>query len=125
MSTHLLADLVLLLHLAFICFVVLGGLLALRWRRIIYFHLPAALWGAWIEFTGGVCPLTPLEQELRRRAGEAGFRGGFVEHYVLPVVYPDWLSRPTQIALGLFVVAVNLAVYGWLARRALRKRRRR
>lgn len=123
MPLHLAADLILLLHLAFILFVLLGGLLALRWRRAPLLHLPAALWGAWIEFTGGICPLTPLEQELRRRAGEAGYGGGFVEHYVLPVIYPDWLSRPTQLALGLFVVAVNLAVYGWLVWRHIRSRR--
>lgn len=123
MPFHLLADLVLLFHLAFILFVLLGGLLALRWRRILFMHLPAALWGAWIEFTGGICPLTPLEQHLRRQAGEVGYTGGFVEHYVLPVIYPDRLSHPTQLILGLFVVAVNLAVYGWLARRALRSRR--
>ena len=123
MPLHLAADLVLLLHLAFILFVLLGGLLALRWRRAPLLHLPAALWGAWIEFSAGICPLTPLEQELRRRAGEAGYSGGFVEHYVLPVVYPDWLSRPTQLALGLCVVAVNLAVYGWLVWRTFRSRR--
>lgn len=123
MPLHLLADLTLLLHLAFILFVVLGGLLALRWRRILFVHPPAALWGAWIEFTGGICPLTPLEQELRLRAGEAGYSGGFVEHYVIPVIYPDWLSRPTQLALGLFVVLVNLGIYSWLTWRARRSRR--
>lgn len=108
------ADVIVLVHLAFIVFVLLGGLLALRWRFVALLHLPAACWGALIEFTGGICPLTPAEQHLRRLAGDVGYGGGFVEHYVIPLIYPHWLSRPTQVALGLFVIAVNLAVYGWL-----------
>ncbi|MCM2263959.1 MAG: DUF2784 domain-containing protein [Desulfuromonadales bacterium] len=115
MNSRLAADFIVLMHLAFITFVILGGLLALRWRPVVLLHLPAVLWGALIEFTGGICPLTPLEQQLRRTAGEAGYGGGFVDHYVIPVIYPHWLSRPTQLALGLFVIAINLAVYGWLA----------
>lgn len=114
MSSRLAADFIVIVHLAFIVFVLLGGLLALRWRFAALLHLPAAFWGALIEFTGGICPLTPLEQRLRQAAGETGYGGGFVEHYVIPVIYPHWLTRPTQLALGLFVIAVNLAVYGWL-----------
>lgn len=117
------ADLTLVLHLAFILFVVCGGFFALRWRWAPFLHLPAAAWGAWIEFSGGICPLTPLEQELRRRAGAAGYAGGFVEHYLLPVIYPDRLSPPTQLALGFSVIVVNLAIYGWLVRRMLRSQR--
>jgi len=117
------ADFTLILHLAFILFVVLGGFFALAWRKAPYVHLPAAVWGAWIEFSGGICPLTPLEQELRRRAGDAGYTGGFIEHYLLPVIYPDQLTPPTQWALGLCVIAINLAVYAWLTRRFMRTRR--
>lgn len=111
MLYRLLADLVVLLHVGFVLFVVLGGLCALRWRRAVWFHLPAALWGAGIEFVGGICPLTPLENHLRRLGGEAGYTGGFVEHYLLPVLYPDGLTREVQIALGLFVLVFNVVVY--------------
>lgn len=116
----LLADLLVVLHLGFVLFVVLGGLLVLRWPRVRWVHLPAALWGAWIEFAGWVCPLTPLENRLRAKGGESGYGGGFIEHYILPVLYPAGLDRPVQIALGLLVVAVNLLVYGWAWRRARR-----
>ena len=95
MSSRLAADFIVIMHLAFIVFVISGGLLALRWRPVVLFHLPAVLWGALIEFTGGICPLTPLEQRLRQAAGETGYGGGFVEYYVIPVIYPHWLTRPT------------------------------
>lgn len=114
MSYRVLADLVVVLHLGFVVFVVLGGLLVLRWGWVAWLHLPAALWGALIEFGGWVCPLTPLEQWLRRRAGESGYEGGFVEHYVLPVLYPGELTRELQIALGAGVVVVNLGIYAWV-----------
>src|SRR2546422_952972 len=91
-----------------------------RWSRIAWLHLPCALWGAVIEYQGWVCPLTPLENDLRRRAGLAGYAGGFVEHYVLPVLYPAGLTRPVQALLGTLVVVVNLIAYGVLLRRALR-----
>jgi len=113
----LLADAVLLLHLAFILFVVLGGVLVLRRPRLAWLHLPAVVWGAFIEFTGGVCPLTPLEVALRQRAGEAGFTGGFIEHYVTAVIYPSGLMRLTQIVFGLLVLAINGWVYVRLAGR--------
>ncbi len=111
------ADLVVVAHLAFVLFVVLGGLLALRWRRIVWFHVPAALWGAAIEFAGGVCPLTPLETYLRRLGGSAAYEGDFVERYLLPLLYPAPLTREIQIALGALVLVVNLAIYGRILRR--------
>ena len=111
MLYSILADLVVLVHAGFVLFVVLGGLCALRWRRAVWFHLPAALWGAGIELLGGICPLTPLENHLRRLGGEAGYTGGFVEHYVLPALYPDGLTREIQLALGLFVIVFNVVVY--------------
>jgi hypothetical protein len=110
----LLADITVLLHLGFVLFVVAGGLLVLRWRRLAWVHVPCALWGALIELAGWVCPLTPLELWLRARAGEAGYGGGFVEHYVLPVLYPGALTRNLQVALGIAVLAVNAVVYTWL-----------
>lgn len=109
-----LADLTVGLHLAFVVFVVLGGLVALRRPRAAWLHLPAALWGILVEYAGWICPLTPLEQWLRLLAGEAGYGGGFVEHYLLPVLYPAGLGRPSQWLLGTLVLAINVAVYGWL-----------
>ncbi len=121
MFYRLLADLVVLVHFGFVLFVVLGGLLALRWPRAAWLHLPAALWGAGIEFAAGICPLTPLENHLRRLGGEAGYAGGFVEHYLLPVLYPDGLTRTVQLALGTFVLVLNLVVYAILWRRSRRR----
>lgn len=123
MAYRLAADAVLLAHAAFVVFVVLGGLLAWRWRRAAVLHLPAAAWGAWIEFSGGICPLTPLENRLRHAAGQAGYEGGFVEHYLLALIYPEGLTREVQIALGVAVIVINAAVYGVLLRRALRRQR--
>lgn len=114
MIERIAADLVVVLHLAFIVFVGLGGLLALRWTRAAWLHVPAALWGAAIEFRHGVCPLTPLEQRLRIAAGDAGYSGSFIEHYLLPLIYPSALDASLQYALGALVVAVNLAVYAWV-----------
>ena len=114
MNAALLADAVVLLHAAFIAFVVLGGLLCLRWPRLVPLQLPAWLWGAYIELSGGTCPLTPLENRLRAAAGEAGYRGGFVEHHLLPLIYPAALTREIQWLLGGTVIAINLAVYAWL-----------
>ncbi len=115
--TRVLVDSVVLLHMCFVVFVVAGGLLALRWRRMAWVHLPCAVWGAWIEFAGWVCPLTPLEIWLRRRAGEAGYERGFIEHYVLPVLYPSELPRSTQLVLGIVVVVLNVVLYAWVWRR--------
>ncbi len=107
----LLADLLVVLHLLFVAFVGLGGLLVLRWPRLAWLHLPAALWGVGIELTGRICPLTPLERELRRRAGESAYQGDFVSHYLLPVLYPRGLTRAAQVWLAVLVVGVNLAIY--------------
>jgi len=118
-----LADLVVLTHLAFIVFVILGGLLALRWRWVAWVQVPAALWGAVIEVGGWICPLTPLENGLRERAGVAGYAGGFVEHYVLPAVYPGSLTRGVQIFLAVGVVVANGLIYFVVWRRAGRRPR--
>jgi len=111
MLYRLLADAVVVLHLGFVGFVVLGGLLALRWPRAAWVHLPAAVWGVWVEATGSICPLTPLESWLRRQGGGAGYSASFVEHYVLPALYPAALTRELQWALAGVVIAVNAAVY--------------
>ena len=118
-----LADLVVIVHIAFVGFVVLGGLLVLRRPRLAWLHVPAAVWGVMIEFAGWMCPLTPLENAFRLRGGDAGYAGGFVEHYLLPVLYPGALTRGIQLVLGSIVLALNLAVYGALiARRRARAR---
>lgn len=119
MPYGLFADAVLLTHAAFVAFVVLGGFLVLRWHRLAWVHLPVVAWGAGIEFTGGICPLTPLENHLRALAHEQGYVGGFVEHYVFGLLYPEGLTRDVQMALGLGVLALNAAVYArlWYRRR--------
>jgi hypothetical protein len=114
------ADAVLLLHLAFIVFAAIGGLAVLRWPRLAWLHLPVASWAALIEFGGWICPLTPLEVALRRSAGQTGFAGGFIEHYLTAIIYPQGLTRAYQVALGAVVVLVNLAIYWRLLRRARR-----
>ena len=111
-----LADLVVVVHLIFIVFVALGGLLALRWRWVPWLHLPAVGWAALLEFFGLTCPLTPLENWLRRLAGAEAYSGGFVDRYVLPFVYPAALTRELQVALGVVVCAVNGTVYFLLSR---------
>lgn len=111
------ADLLVLLHLGFIMFVLLGGFLALRWRWLCLVHLPAVVWGVLIEFQGWICPLTPLENRLRLAAGEAGYSGGFVEHYLLPVIYPEALTVELQMFLGGLVILINLIAYTWVFRR--------
>lgn len=112
-----LADGVVVIHALFVLFVVGGGFLALRWRRVAWLHVPAAVWGALVELAGWVCPLTPLEHWLRARAGETGYGGGFVEQYLLPLLYPGGLTREIQVVLGLLVVVVNGVVYAWLVSR--------
>jgi len=111
---RLLADVVVALHLGFVLFVVLGGLLVIRWRRLAWLHLPTVVWAIVIELAGWICPLTPLENRLRRAAGAGGYEGGFVEHYVVPVLYPDVLTRPMQVGIAVFVLSVNVAVYLWI-----------
>jgi len=117
MVYRVLADCVVMVHVTFVAFVVLGGFLAWRWRAVVLLHVPCALWGIAIEYGGWVCPLTPLEKLLRERAGLEGYRGGFVEHYVIPALYPAGLARPTQAVLGTLVLVVNLVAYGVLIRR--------
>jgi len=122
MVYRILADLVVSAHLAFVLFVALGGFLVLRRRRVAWFHLPAAAWGVLIEFAGWVCPLTPLEVWLRIRGGEAGYAGGFVEHYLIPLLYPGNLTRTQQVLLGLLVLVVNVWIYLVVIRRSVRER---
>lgn len=119
-----LADLVLVVHLGFVVFVVAGGILVLRWPGLAWVHVPAAAWGILIEYAGWICPLTPLEVALRQRGGEAGYAGGFIEHYVTAVLYPSGLSRAVQIGLGTLALALNVFVYWRLVVRvrALRNR---
>ena len=113
----LLADLVVLVHVAFVGFVALGGLLVLRWPRLAWAHLPAAAWGTVIEFTGWICPLTPLENELRARGSAAPYVGDFVARYLMPLLYPEGLTRGAQLGLGALVVLVNAAIYAQIIRR--------
>jgi hypothetical protein len=106
-----LADLVLIAHFAFVVFVGLGGFAVMKWPTVAWAHLPAAIWGAAIELTGGICPLTPLENDLRRAAGDAAYEGDFVARYVLPVLYPEGLTRDAQLVLGAAVIAGNAVLY--------------
>lgn len=121
MFYRLLADATVLVHLAFILFVIGGALLLLRWPRLVLLHLPCAVWGAYIEFAGVICPLTPLENHFRRLAGESGYEGGFIEHYIIPIVYPAGLTPRLQVILGVLVVLVNLALYAWVVVRWRRR----
>ena len=122
MLLRIAADLIVLVHLAFVIFVVAGGLLALRWPKMAYLHIPAAVWGAWIEFANWICPLTPLENHLRLLAGEAGYAGGFIEHYITRILYPAGLTAGMRVFLGTAVVAANLMVYRvYFARRHSRE----
>ena len=116
-----LADLVLLLHVVFIVFVLLGGLLAFRWHWVPMAHLPAAAWGVAVELFGWVCPLTPLESALRRAGGGTGYSAGFIEQYIVPLVYPTELTRNLQLVLGVIVVVVNVVVYVLILRRQRRR----
>lgn len=117
LSARFLADLVVFIHLGFIVFVVFGGLLVVRWPRLAWVHLPAALWGAAVELGGWVCPLSPLENLLRAAAGQGGYEGDFVGRYLLPLIYPAHLTRELQMLLGAGVLVINLALYGWALRR--------
>ena len=114
---RVLANLVVVGHLAFILFAVLGGFLVFKWKWCACIHVPAFLWAALIAFAGWVCPLTPLENWLRERGGATAYSSGFIEHYILPLLYPIALTRRLQIAVGLFVLGVNLWLYWWVLRR--------
>jgi hypothetical protein len=111
MLYRVLADVVLLFHLAFILFVGLGSLLVWRFPRLVWMHLPAVMWAGLIEISGRICPLTPLENHLRRLGGEARYHVGFVEHYLLPIIYPHALSREMQVGLGTAVIVINVVAY--------------
>lgn len=122
MLDRLLADSIVLLHLLFIAFAVGGGIIVLRWRRVMWVHLPAVAWAVWVEVMNRPCPLTPLENYFRRRGGEAGYSGGFVEHYIWPMIYPAALTDRIQLMIGAFVFCVNVAAYALVAWRWKRLR---
>jgi hypothetical protein len=123
MPYRILGDVIVVVHLIYVLFAVLGGLLVLRWKRIAWIHAPSALWAVLVEFTGGVCPLTPLENLLRSMGGDPVYRTGFIEHYILPLLYPVMLTRRLQLTLGFFLLIFNLWIYG-LAFRGSRKNHR-
>jgi len=117
---RLLADALVVVHGAFVLFVVFGGFLVLWKTRLAWVHIPAALWGAYVEFAGKICPLTPLENHFRQLAGERGYSEGFIEHYLIPLMYPEGLTRDIQLMLGLVVLAINLIAYGLVLRKQFR-----
>ena len=116
------ADLVVVVHATFVVFVVLGALLVLRWPRLVWMHLPAAAWGVFIEFRGWICPLTPFENYLRQRSGASTYQGEFIDHYVLPLLYPAHLTRHRQIWLGTVAALINVLLYWRVVRRAAPRR---
>ena len=118
MTDKILADLVVVLHFLFIVFAMIGGVLALRWRWIPWLHLPCVAWGAAVELTGRVCPLTPLENALRAAGGAAGYTGGFIEHYLLAAIYPAGLTRDMQLLLAGVLLGLNATVYFFVWRQA-------
>ncbi|MES9961562.1 MAG: DUF2784 domain-containing protein [Sedimenticola sp.] len=121
MLARLGADLVLLIHFGFILFVVLGGLLVLRWPKLAWLHVPCVIWGVTIDAMGWICPLTPLENSLRIAGGEQGYEGGFIEHYLLPLIYPLGMSRGEQIVLAMLALLLNLAIYTIIVKRRMRR----
>ena len=122
MGWSILADAVLVLHGAFIAWVALGALAVLRWPRLAWLHLPALAWGVWVEATAGLCPLTPLENLLRVRAGEQGYAGSFIDHHLGALIYPQGLTPAAQWRIALVLLACNLALYGLAAWRARQRR---
>ena len=114
MLYRFLADLVVLCHLVFVLFAASGSLLALRWPVVAWLHIPAAVWGALVEFSGWICPLTPLENWLRLQGNTTAYSGGFIDHYIMPILYPPGLTRGIQIILGLAILVVNAAIYGYI-----------
>lgn len=114
MVYHLAASLILIVHFAFVMFVLSGAALALRWPRLIWFHVTAVLWGVLIEFTGAICPLTPLEVRLRQLGGSPGYQGGFIDHYLLALLYPSGLTRKLQVGLGLLALVANTLAYAYI-----------
>ena len=118
----ILADIVVLLHAAFVIFAVFGGFLVLRWRQVAWLHIPAVLWAALVELIDWICPLTPLENLLLHRAGKIVYQSDFIEQYLIQALYPDVLTRELQIALGVMVLCINVAIYGWIWVRAKSQR---
>ncbi|HEX5461040.1 MAG TPA: DUF2784 domain-containing protein [Steroidobacteraceae bacterium] len=116
MGWRILADLLVVLHLAFAVFVIFGGFLAWKWRGAIFVHPPALAWGFWVETSGQICPLTPLENHLRHLASQSGYTGGFLDHYVVPILYPPGLTRADQWVLAALLLAITLVAYGALLR---------
>lgn len=114
MIYNVLANIVLLIHLGFIIFVLCGGFFGFWWRKVVVLHIPAVLWGAFVEFSGWICPLTPLENRFRIKAGELGYSGGFVENYIQPLIYIEGLTAEMQFVFGSVVILLNLFVYGWI-----------
>jgi hypothetical protein len=121
MVYQILADILVVLHFVFICFVIVGGLLVLRWQWLALIHLPVVLWGALVELMSWVCPLTPMENWLRRAAGGQGYSGGYIEHYLIPVIYPGGLTHEIQMMLGGFVIVINVIIYTVVFRRYSRR----
>lgn len=122
MDYGIIANLVVVIHFAFVIFVVLGGIPAIWFRKIIWLHIPAVIWGAFVEFSGWICPLTPLEISLRIRAGDDGYALGFVDNYLLPFLYPENLTREVQIVIGISVILINLLIYWRVLRNMMQKR---
>jgi hypothetical protein len=119
----MIVDLIVIVHFAFVLFVVLGGLLAFWMPRVIWVHIPAVIWGVAIEFGGWICPLTPLEQRLRQQQGDAGYEGDFIAHYILRALYPEGLTRRDQLFLGAIALTLNIAIYALVFLRRRRSRR--
>lgn len=111
MSYYIAADFIVFLHFIFIVFVIAGGVLVFKWRWLIWLHIPAAIWGALVVMTGWICPLTPIENRLRQAGGDQAYASSFIEHYLVPVIYPSDLSREMFIALGIGVIVINVIVY--------------
>lgn len=120
MGWRILADLLVVLHLAFAAFVIFGGFLTWKWPRAVFAHLPALAWGFWVEISGQICPLTPLEIHLRQLAGEAGYQGGFLNHYIVALLYPPWLTRPDQWVLAAILLVITVTAYGVLLKKLVR-----
>jgi len=117
---RILISVVILIHFAFLCFVILGAFLVVRWPRLIWFHVPAVVWGLLIEFAGVICPLTPLEKWLRSLAGQSVYAGGFINNYIISLIYPEGLTREAQMLLGVMLIAVNVIAYTWVYQRRRR-----
>ena len=114
---RILADAVVVVHLVFIIFVLLGGVFVVKWRSLVFVHIPAVLWGAWVEFQGWICPLTPLENWFRQKAGLGGYQNGFIDQYLVPLIYPAGLNREWQMIFGALVIILNVTIYAWVWRR--------